>query len=266
MKIYRGKQTPEHKRDTSRELLDMWEESGYCEIVDGETNDVFIWANAPGDVLLYEYDRYDVYPGLPDRYRAALFGGMQHPTGMPWIYWGRHPRQLESKISDGLLPYEERNIESIFLGKVENGVQLKNRTTHDWSTSVDMFSMPIRLGDSFRWPYTQQEYLDKVSHSRFGLCVPGYGPKCNREIELMGLGVVPLITGGVCTQYYNPLVEGKHFFRVDNPRHLKEVVGGCSKLQWEYLSHNCREWYEENCSRQGSFKITERIIALFEGD
>ena len=100
MKIYRGKQTPEHKGDTSRELLDMWQESGYCEIVDGETEDVFIWANSPGDVLLYEYDRYDVYPHLPGQWKHALFGGMQHrwPNAHAWIYWGRHPRKLEAKI------------------------------------------------------------------------------------------------------------------------------------------------------------------------
>ena len=33
MKIYLGKQTPEHKGDTSRELIDMWEESSFCEVV-----------------------------------------------------------------------------------------------------------------------------------------------------------------------------------------------------------------------------------------
>ena len=97
MKIYVGLQTPEHKGDTSRELIDMWEESGYCEIIRDKVNDVFLWANSPGDVLLYEYDRYDVYPGVP-RFNRALFAGMQHPNGSPWIYWGRHPRKLEAKI------------------------------------------------------------------------------------------------------------------------------------------------------------------------
>jgi hypothetical protein len=260
MKIYRGKQTPEHKGDTSRELLSMWEESGYCEIIDGETNDVFLWVNFPGDVLLYEYDRYDVYPHLPPRWNKGLFGGMQHPNGFPWVYWGRHPRKLEAKINDGIKPYDEKNIDSLFLGKIENGIQLKNRTQHDWSTAIEVFSMPVRMGDSFTWPHTQDEYLEKVSQSKFGLCMPGYGPKCNREIELLGLGVIPLITDGVCTSYHEPLIEGKHFLRVRNPSHAKEVMSECSKLRWEYISHNGRGWYERNCSRKGSFEITLRSI------
>lgn len=260
MKIYRGRQTPEHKGDTSRELLSMWEESGYCEIIDGETSDVFLWANAPGDVLLYEYDRYDVYPRLPLRWNKGLFGGMQHPSGSPWIYWGRHPRKLEAKIKDGFKSYDQRGVSSIFLGKVENGIQLRNRTQHDWSSAIELFSMPVRMGDSFTWTYTQDEYLEKVSQSKFGLCLPGYGPKCNREIELLGLGVVPLITDGVCTSYYEPLIEGKHFLRVRNPLHAKEVISGCSKLRWEYISHHGREWYDSNCSQQGSYELTRRIL------
>ena len=259
MKIFRGKQTPEHKGDTSRELLDMWEESGYCEIIEGETDDVFIWANEPGDILLYEYDRWDVYPGLPSRWKKAFFGGMQHPQGTPWTYWGRHPKKLEAKIAEGIKSYEDRAIESIFLGKVENHVQLKNRTRHDWGPAVELFNMPIKMGDSFNWPYTQDEYLEKVSSTRFGLCLPGYGPKCNREVEYLGLGVVPIVTKGVCTQYFDPLIEGKHFLRANSPEHFTSILVEFSKDRWEYMSYNCRQWYEANCSRRGSFEVTARM-------
>jgi hypothetical protein len=260
MKIYCGKMTPEHKGDTSRELLDMWEESGYCEIIRGATDDVFIWAQAPGDILLYEYDRYDVYPKLPPRWNYGLFAGMQHPQGSPWIYWGRHPRQLEAKIAEGIREYDERTISSIFLGKVENGVQLKNRTAYEWQSTIEIFSMPIRMGDSFKWPFTQSEYLEKVSDSKFGLCMPGYGPKCNREIELMGLGVVPLIIDNVCTTYFDPLIEGQHFLRATAPSDIPRLVNECPKDRWGFMSHNCRQWYERNCSRLGSYRTTERII------
>jgi len=262
MIIYRGKQTPEHKGDTSRELLDMWQEAGYCEIVDGKTNDVFLWANAPGDVLLYEYDRFDVYPGLPASWRAGLFGGMQHPNGAPWTYWGRHPRKLEAKIDEGIKPYEDREIRSIFLGKVENSVQLSNRTTHNWAEAIHLFSMPIRLGDSFSWPYTQDEYLEKVASSQFGLCLPGYGPKCNREIEYLGLGVVPIITEGVCTAYHDPLIEGMHYFQAADPEDVSGVIEACSAEKWRFMSQRGREWYERNCSRKGSYDTTKRIITV----
>ena len=35
------------------------------------------------------------------------------------------------------------------------------------------------------------EYLNLLKQSKFGLCLRGFGGKCNREIELMGLGTVP---------------------------------------------------------------------------
>jgi hypothetical protein len=262
MKIYRGQQTPEHKGDTSRELLDMWQESGYCEIIDGETQDMFIWANEPGDVLLYEYDRYDVYPSLPSHWKHGLFGGMQHrwPNAHSWIYWARRPRKLEAKIENGIKPYGDREIESIFLGKVENRVQLASRTAHDWSTTIELFSMPITMGDSFKWPYTQDEYLEKVANTKFGLCLPGYGPKCNREIEYFGLGVVPVITERVCTAYHDPLIEGLHYLKANTPLEAQQAIKGCSEAKWQYLSHHGREWYERNCSRLGSFETTKRIV------
>ena len=260
MKIYGGKQTPEHKGDTSRELFSMWEESKYCEMIDGQTDDVFMWVNKPGDILLYEYDRFDVYPGLPPVWKIGLFAVPKHPNGLPWILWARHPRKLEAKIKEGIKTWDQRHIQSVFLGKIENHVQLANRTKHDWSIYIEEFSMPIMMGDSLNWRYTQDEYLEKLADSKFGLSLPGYGPRGNREIEYLGLGVVPLISEGVSTEYYDPLIEGQHFLRVKNPEHLKEVVENCPKAQWEFLSYYGREWYEKNCSRLGSFQTTKRII------
>lgn len=157
MKIYLGKQTPEHKGDTSRELIDMWEESGYCEVIRNEVDDVFIWANEPNDVLLYEYDRFDVYPGLPNKWNKGLFGGMQckDERASPWIYWGRRPRKLEAKIKEGIKSYSERSISSVFLGKVENQVQYQNRCQINWGDYIEEFSLPVQAGDSINWKYSQ---------------------------------------------------------------------------------------------------------------
>lgn len=260
MKIYVGKLTPEHKRDTSRELIDLWKEMNLCEVIEGEVEDYFLWVEEPGKILLYEYDRWDVFPGLPNKWQKGLFAGMQHPQGLPWIYWGRRPKMLHEKIQKGLKGFDERSHESIFLGKIENGVQLQNRTKHDWSKYIDFFSMPIQMGDSLKWKYTQEEYLEHVSNSKFGLCLPGYGPKCNREIEYLGLGVVPLITEGVDLKYYEPLIEGMHYFKTDNPEKIPEIIKNCSKDRWEYMSHNCKKWYNKNCSPKGSYETTLRIV------
>ncbi len=262
MKIYVGRQTPEHKRDTSRELMDMWEESGYCEFIRDEVEDVFIWANEPNDILLYEYDRFDVYPGIPDKWNHGLFGGMQckDPRAVPWIYWARRPRLLEKEISKGIKSYDDREIESIFLGKVENSVQHSNRTNDNWFGAVEKFSLPVKIGDSFNWPYGHTEYLERVSNAKFGLCLAGYGPKCNREIEYFGLGVVPVVAPEVDMTYYNSLEEGKHYFRVSDAEEFAKVIKSCSLSQWEDMSNNIKDWYDSNCSRRGSFETTLKII------
>jgi hypothetical protein len=120
--------------------------------------------------------------------------------------------------------------------------------------------MPILLGNVSQWPYSQEEYLDKVAHSKFGLCLPGYGPKCNREIEYMGLGVVPIITSGVDLSYHNPWSEGVHYIRVDNPEQIKEKIESISEKEWKYMSSSCLKWYNENCSPVGSFNVTKEIV------
>lgn len=260
MKIYVGKQTPEHKGDTSRELINLWKEMNLCEVIEGEVEDCFIWAKEPNNILLYEYDRWDVFPGLPNNWKKGLFAGMQHPQGVPWIYWGRRPKMLHEKIESGLKTFDEREIETVFLGKIENGVQLQNRTKFDWSKYIEFFSMPVQMGDSFKWKYTQQEYLEHLSNSKFGLCLPGYGPKCNREIEYLGLGVIPIITDNVDIKYNEPLIENKHFIKISNPQEIVKIISKFSKDRWEYMSYNCTEWYDRNCSPLGAFETTEIII------
>lgn len=262
MKIYLGKQTPEHKGDTSRELVDMWEESGRCEVIRGEVDDVFIWANEPNDILLYEYDRFDVYPGLPEKWNKGLFGGMQcnDSRALPWIYWARRPRLLERKIQQGLVSYEERETESIFLGKIENSVQHSHRMQDNWFGVIEKFNLPVKLGDSLNWTYSQEEYLNLLSRSRFGLCLAGYGPKCNREIEYFGLGVVPLVAKEVDMTYFDAPIEGKHYFRVESAASIPKIIEDCTEEQWQEMSRAGREWYKKNCSPDGSFKTTESII------
>ena len=263
MKIYVGQQTPEHKGDTSRELIDMWEEGGYCDVVRGEVDDVFIWANEPNDILLYEYDRFDVYPGLPDRWNKGLFGGMQRngSKALPWTYWARHPKKLEEKIKKGIKSYGQRSTESIFLGKIENSVQQSNRTSDNWYGVIEEFNLPIQMGDSHNWTYTQEEYLDRISNAKFGLCLPGYGPKCNREIEYLGLGVVPIVSQGVDMTYYDMPTEGAHYFKVSQAQEIPSLINKCSQSQWEDMSNNGRKWYKDNCAPEGSCALTEKIIS-----
>lgn len=254
MKIYKARTS---WTDSFPELLSMWEESGYCEII--QTENYFTWANNVGDVLLHEHDRISQ---LPKKWNVALFANqtLEGENTSPWIYWARHPRNLERVSSEGILNYNERSIHSIFLGKVENPIQLQNRTQHDWSACVQEFSMPIELGAPGGYRLPNIEYLNKIKQAKFGLCLPGYGPKCQREIELMGLGVVPIITPGIDINYYEKIEKDINFLYAETPEEVVDVIKSCSKSKWRMMSFNCVDWFERNCSRENSFKTTVDII------
>lgn len=255
MIIYRNSKIK--RMDTFRELLSLWEERGYCEL--RETDSPFCWANAVGDVLLFDYPQIEM---LPNEWNHGLFSNQQAHCDKchSWIFWSRRPRLLEKSIESGIPSYAERNIKSIFLGKVENHVQLNVRTQADWSKVVELFSMPVLIGDTQTYPYTQEEYLEKVKQSKFGLVLPGYGPKCNREIEYLGLGTVPIFTPNTDTKYHESLVRDEHFLFAETEEEFMHIVNTTDEKTWSYLSNNCREWYNRNASCEGSFQTTKRIL------
>lgn len=241
-----------HCGDTSRELFDLWEENGLCEIEYRNTN--YCWLNEIGDIMLYDRPTLQWY-NKDDKSNMILWGNTVPDGGLPWIFWARKPRLIHEIREKGIKSYEERDILSIFLGKVENDVQFNNRKGN-WKDYIEVFEMPIR-GE---YKYSQREYLELLSRSKFGLSLRGFGPKCNREIELMGMGVVPILSHNVDVTYHNPISEGEHYFRVNSPEEIKEIIDNTSQEKWEYMSNNCLKWYEENASIQGSFNVTMEII------
>ena len=40
----------------------------------------------------------------------------------------------------------------------------------------------------------------------------------------------------------------------------KEIIDNISESEWKELSNNGRDWYNENCSRLGSFETTKTIL------
>lgn len=246
----------DHSGDTFRELVDIWNEKGLC-IKEYSYNTDLVWMNNIGDILLYDRPTFE---WLGNRtFNFALFGNpvSDKENTSSWIFWGRRPKLMEKiRNEQPYKSFEERNIESIFLGKVENSVQEKNRTNFDWSKSVEIFEMPIR-GE---YKYTQWEYLELLSNSKYGLCLSGFGKKTNRDIECLSLGTVPIIAEGIDTTYYNSLIEGVHYLKVNNPDEIKPLISSITKEKWIELSKAGMKWYEENCSPEGSFKTTMKII------
>lgn len=259
LKIFKPRGGTHNGKDTFRELLELWKEQQYCSIEDSP--DDYVWVDSPGEILLYDYPRLDDRP-LP-RFRFGLFGNTVPERGncSPWIFWARRPRLLDQVRERTIPDFEDRAIVSIFLGRIEkNRIQKRNRKRFNWSKAgIEVFSCP-KAKSTTPYPYSKQEYLELLLQSKFGLCLPGYGPKCNREIELLGTGVVPIFTPGVDNSYFEPLIEGLHFLRVNHPRGVKERIESVSKEAWRMMHNAGSDWYERNASVRGSFETTLKIV------
>lgn len=112
--------------------------------------------------------------------------------------------------------------------------------------------------NSHRRQLNYEEYLMTTSHSKFCLCLPGFGSKCHREIEAIGLGVVPAITEGVSTDYYNKLIENVHYIKI---RHEKDLLSlkNFPDDKYQYMSQQCSKWFEENISPLGAYNVTKEL-------
>ena len=228
MKLYKGITT---WGDSFQELADCWGEAGFCEVLKGGNQLSWLDDNNPdGVVMLHEYDRCndDENDGwawhvaeLQKECRLVLFANEVPPAEMPWIYWPRHIKEVTQVRKEAILSYAERDCHSMFIGAAENPVQYLNRTKFDWSLAVDRFDFSVNLFSKNPHKYSNLDFLKLIRRARFGLSLEGYGPKCQRDIEYMANGVVPVFT-------------------------------------WD--TFNCVEWFNKNCSIEGSFKTTMEII------
>jgi hypothetical protein len=86
-----------------------------------------------------------------------------------------------------------------------------------------------------------------MGSAKYGLCLRGFGRKCHREVELMGVGTVPIITPGVeIGTYADPPKEGVHYIRVNKPEEIPDKIKGISREQWKTMSAACVEWFNRN--------------------
>jgi len=258
-----------HSGDTFREMARIWAERGYCRIQESEFTGHCWWGEI-GEILLYDRPTLRWYDDSLT-YQMALFGNCAPNSAegkdskstrhSVWSFWPRSPRSIEDLVAKHrhLLTYEERTIPSLFLGKVENGVQLaarKGKDSPDWSTAVSLFSMPIDSTGA-PYPYTQAEYLDKLCHARFGLCLRGFGPKCNREIEYFACGVVPIVTPDVdMTNYLVAPKAGVHYLVAKTPEDVRRIVAETTAEVWSTMSTAGRAWWRAYASAEGMFRLT----------
>ena len=171
----------------------------------------------------------------------------------PWIFWPRKPFIIEKYLENNKIKsYNERIIKSIFIGNIENNVQNQYRNTNNnWENVLDVY----HCTQGTQHKFSQEEYLQQLANAKYGLCLRGYGSKCHREVELMALGTVPIITEFVCIDsYMDPPEENIHYIRCNNPENLQTILSNITQEKWETMSKNCFEWYQKNVYSKNSFK------------
>jgi hypothetical protein len=222
------------------------------------------WDKVGADgVLLYDRptNEWRLAAGEEEKeWRVALFGNPKasaEAKSVPWFFWPRRPSLVEKLASAPSADYDARE-GLVFYGRVENAVQARRRKG-DWESVCSEWSL---VDGETKYPFTQEEYLERLGKARFGLCLAGYGYKCHREIECMAMGCVPVVAADVdMDSYANPPVAGVHYLRVNSPEDVQTVVGAVSKDDWTAMSAACRQWWAENASCAGSFALTKRLAS-----
>ena len=253
-----------HSGDSFRELIDLWSEKGYIERRE-DSSLTHCWLNAVGSdgILLYDRPTWEWLEKAPEKektFSKCLTGNpiaSEKPLCVPWIFWARHPKLVED-----LAPilsqrkFIDRTDSLVFFGRVENSKQGEWRTDiSGWQSLCSKFSMPI--GAKQPYAFSPKEYLEALSNSRYGLCLRGYGPKCNREIELLAVGTVPVIVNGVDTESYSdPLIEGVHYLRVSDPDNARDKIACITESEWTAMSKAGYDWWMRNASVEGSWSRT----------
>lgn len=252
-----------HPGDSFREMVRLWADAGYVNIKEHEGTMVW-WDKVGADgVLLYDRptNEWRLAAGEEEKeWRVALFGNpkaSQESKSVPWFFWPRRPSLVEKLASEASADYDARE-GLVFYGRVENAVQARRRKG-DWKSVCSEWCL---VDGETKYPYTQEEYLERLGKARFGLCLAGYGYKCHREIECMAMGCVPVVAADVdMDSYAVPPVAGVHYLRVNSPEDVQAVVGAVSKDDWTAMSSACRQWWAENASCAGSFKLTKRLAS-----
>jgi hypothetical protein len=246
-----------HKGDSFREMVDLWVEKGYVR-KEEDPSATQCWLHGVGQTLLYDRPTWDWLEKSEQTYKLCLTGNPDYrekPNAKPWIFWPRQPRLVE-KLAADLTPIEKRTDTLVFFGRIENDVQRKHRQNVDqWCKICSKFSMPL----SAKEPYalSPEDYLVTLKGSRYGLCLRGFGPKCNREIELLAMGTVPIVADGVdYSNYADPLIEGLHVIYAKDAEDAKKKMAAIPDSQWETMSKAGHLWWKKNASVEGSWSKT----------
>jgi hypothetical protein len=255
-----------HKGDSFRELIDLWVEKGLVERKE-DASLTQCWLGAPGNILLYDRPTWQWLDEAPEEekdYHLCLAGNPDpsEKEAKPWIFWPREPRLVEEFASLPRKSYDERKDTLVFYGKIENDTQAQwRKDISGWESACAKFSMKEK---SEPYDLNPKEYLEALQNAKYGLCLRGYGPKCNREIELLAMGTVPVVTPDVdISNYIEPLIVGKHVLLAKNKADaINQIVYEMNEAKWLEMSKAGFEWWKRNSSVEGSWQRTAAFMDI----
>jgi hypothetical protein len=252
-----------HSGDTFREMVDIWAEKGWVTKVLAPGQSHCRWGTLDGPVL-YDRPTYKWLEMSPVSSTTKIIYGnplAKGTNGVQWSFWPRHPKLLEAQVEKGLVPWEERTKGMVFYGRIENAVQNQRRSNGLLEACED-YDCP--QGATAPYKYTQTQYLEQLSKAKYGLCLAGYGSKCNREMECMALGTVPVCAPDVDMKGYAvPPVAGVHYIQLKSfdAEEARLTVEAIPVEHWRKMSVAAHQWWKENASAAGLFALTKTILA-----
>lgn len=235
-----------------------------------------IWAGPDDSILLWPWDQTThrvnktTYAAIETSCRAAIYFNEFPSTASnshiayPAFYWARNPVLAELESSHWH-SYNQRPILSSFIGRIENQTQALYRSGLGYEDVISDYAL---LSAGEQYPFSSNEYYDRLLRTKFSICPRGYGPKTHREIESFATGAVVLMNSSNhdFQNYYEPLIPFKHFVPYESASDIPRIIGEISPTDWEYISKNALSWYYRNCSFEGSFTILSNIVdAILEG-
>lgn len=245
------------------QYIDYWEKEGYIERIqipmlrDGR----FIsWVGRVGGLCLepsnvraistpYEYC-------MACQYRVDWYND---PKVLPWNFYVRDWASYSNVQKE--LPLEKTAL-SIFSGTIRGDKHTRNI----WKDSTEIFSyraarMYTRTNRLFP---TMEDYYRGLAKTKYGLCLAGdCGGVCQRDIETMGLGCVPVYTPGVERKFYVPPQENVHFLFANNPEEMKENMSKLSDKDREDMAQNGIKYFDKYVSPKGLWNTVLETVEKY---
>ena len=78
----------------------------------------------------------------------------------------------------------------------------------------------------------------------------------------MAMGCVPIVNPDVdMTNYANPPVKDVHYFVAVTPEEARKLATTTDEETWTKMSTAGRAWWKENCSCDGMWALTQKLLA-----